>query len=150
MGMRGAGEEGEEAKPLDDEVVVFEMFKERVGEPLRELSVRSASPSCHPQEDVTDSRLLGIQSASIGTLGLLRTSFADAKPMAGAVTLEELRIARVELEERLALFKRAQSDAIVFLYQRLPARKTLSGATNTEGDDADEGPNDNLFRIYYL
>ena len=100
------------------------------------------------------------QWTSKRTLALLRTSFVNTK--AGSATLEALRSddaeaalnseallsLKDELEQSLVIFKRSHSQAIKILYQRLPAHTGTPAPHENGGDD--EGPNDNLFRIYYL
>ncbi|KAL8290329.1 hypothetical protein RQP46_002587 [Phenoliferia psychrophenolica] len=133
LDMKGSAEK----RALMDELVVFEQFRERVGKSLQQLSWTSKR-----------------------TLALLRTSFVNTK--AGSATLEALRSddaeaalssdallsLKDELEQSLVIFKRSHSQAIKILYQRLPAHAGTP-APHESGPD-DDGPNDNLFRIYYF
>ncbi|KAK4700985.1 hypothetical protein P7C70_g5252, partial [Phenoliferia sp. Uapishka_3] len=132
----GKLEEGKETGALMDELLVFEQFRERVGKSLQQLSWTSKR-----------------------TLALLRTSFVNTK--AGSATLAALQSSddleaalssdallalKDELEQSLTIFKRSHSQAIKILYQRLPGSLNPSGGAAGE----EEGPNDNLFRIYYF
>ncbi|KAM0753945.1 hypothetical protein T439DRAFT_378053 [Meredithblackwellia eburnea MCA 4105] len=134
----GMGEE-DAADRLLDELAVLQQFRERVGPSLKALAWTSKR-----------------------SLALLRTSFVNTK--AGAGTLAALKSAddpeaaldsdrlislKDELEQSLLLFKRSHSQAIKILYQRLPANVGAKDPFRDE-DPEDEGPNDNLFRIYYF
>ncbi|GAA5920193.1 hypothetical protein JCM1841_006641 [Sporobolomyces salmonicolor] len=146
------GDQGAERQHLLDEAVVLDMFRERVGPSLRQLT--------HTSKEV---------------LALLRTSFVQTKAgsptrkalqhgddlEADALPAESLLRLRSELEQSLLMFKREHSRAVKILYRSLPSQ-TIYGVDDLDFVDpfadfnrrtktaSGEGPNENLFRIYHF
>jgi hypothetical protein len=90
-------------------------------------------------------------------LGSSSTKSHSQPHITSSTTLSSLKL---DLLRTLNQFKKSHSAALAELYQQLPARSTsgVHDARDPFGEDgedareegADDGPNDTLFRIYYL
>ncbi|CEQ42719.1 SPOSA6832_04576, partial [Sporobolomyces salmonicolor] len=165
------GDQGAERQHLLDEAVVLDMFRERVGPSLRQLTC----PFPLVSRSIADDGHVSVQHTSKEVLALLRTSFVQTKAgsptrkalqhgddlEADALPAESLLRLRSELEQSLLMFKREHSRAVKILYRSLPSQ-TIYGVDDLDFVDpfadfnrrtktaSGEGPNENLFRIYHF
>ncbi|KAK4058586.1 hypothetical protein OIO90_000030 [Microbotryomycetes sp. JL221] len=138
----------QEQQHLRNELVVLEAFKERVGPSLMSLTIASR-------------RALGfLKSSFMRTKQGAKTRRALSHPddFEQSTSLEDLDSMKQDLEQALLLFKREQSQAIRLLYKTLPSTTMYPRSDDhasqdpfadpTQFDSDDDGPNENLFRIF--